>query len=285
MCSNAPGLGPLKPPKCLTLASTSPRPAVTLEDFPDRRPVPANQRSEAHRTPIRALPSRQHPLLDLLAQPPRTRLGHRPARHAPPAAGPLLGTGLIPTPPRRRDRRRRAPHPPSDRSRGLAGETARHHLTLHARSEPASHRPSCPALLQSLQSSLTASVRRRPDVLLNRPPGPQAGHLAQEPGRRAGSSAGPPRRGRCPRRYGAVPSARRGVTMALLTSRPRRRVRALPWASDARAWPLLRAPGRPRMGARWVVPDPPGLRLVLFLLAGGLAGSPCSAVSGSRTRA
>ncbi len=60
--------------------------------------------------------------------------------------------------------------------------------------------------------------------------------------------------------------------MPLVTSGRRRRVRALPWASDARAWPLLRAPGRPRMGAGRTRPDPAWLAPALLAAAGALAG-------------
>ena len=60
--------------------------------------------------------------------------------------------------------------------------------------------------------------------------------------------------------------------MSLVTLRRRRPVRAHPWASDARAWPLLRAPGRPRMGGRRGSRDRPLLRLALFVAAAVLAG-------------
>jgi hypothetical protein len=61
--------------------------------------------------------------------------------------------------------------------------------------------------------------------------------------------------------------------MPLVTpGRRRRRVRALPWASDARAWPLLRAPGRPRMGPGRSRPDPAWLAPALLVVAAALAG-------------
>jgi hypothetical protein len=66
------------------------------------------------------------------------------------------------------------------------------------------------------------------------------------------------------------------VRVRVTPLRPRR-VRAMPWASDASAWPLLRAPRRPRMAARRLRPlaaaEPWYLLAALWALAAVLAGA------------
>jgi hypothetical protein len=133
------GLGPLIAPGRLPrLAAPLPAHAVALEHLPARRAVPAGQPRQAHRPPIGLLARAEDRLLVFVAERPRARLRDRSTRRTPRAAGPLDITGLKPPLPGRGHRRRRASHRAGDRARLLAGEKARHHLTLRARSEPTS---------------------------------------------------------------------------------------------------------------------------------------------------
>ena len=132
------GLRPLITAMRLALAAAPARDPVALEHLVDRRAMPAAQHRQAHRPPIRPRACPQNLLLGRVTQRPRTRPRDRPTGHTPHPADALLDAGGKPTIARRRHRRGRAPHRPRDRARLLAGEKARDHLTLRARSEPAS---------------------------------------------------------------------------------------------------------------------------------------------------
>ena len=139
------------------------RDAVALEHLPARRAVPAGQPRQPHRPPVGLLArARGSPALArrVSAHGHDRGTGRRGAHHAPLCARPRWPPASD-----------HAPWSPSSAStpsparppRLLAGEHARHHLTLRARSEPASTvchvRPSLGALVVA-----TTSLRRGPDV-------------------------------------------------------------------------------------------------------------------------
>ncbi len=131
-------VGPLVATMRAAFPARSSADPVTLEHLPVRQAMPAGQPRQPHRPPIGLRSGVQDRLLLLGRQRPRTRPGDRPPRRTPASVRPLgLARGQPPVP-RRGDRRRRAPHRPVDGPRVLAGEHARHHLTLRPRSEPAS---------------------------------------------------------------------------------------------------------------------------------------------------
>src|SRR3954452_16732379 len=111
---------------------------MTCEHARDRAAMAARYRLQTHRPPVRPRAGIEDPLLLDRRELPRTRLRHRPPRQTPAAVATLLLACRSPAVPRGRDRRWRAAHRSRDRARLLAGEKARDHLALGARSEPAS---------------------------------------------------------------------------------------------------------------------------------------------------
>ena len=186
-------------------------------------------RLQPHRPPVRARPRIEDALLLDRAQRPRTRIRDRPTRPTPLARPRCSGLA--------NNQRSRAlvtvvgEHPmiPRDRTRLLAREHARNHLTLRARSEAASTvrhvRPPSEACSRG-----DHSLRRRPDDPLNRPLSPQARQLVQSVVAAArahnGRPARPPRRR--PRR----------------SRPPRRRPRRAPGSARRRGQPAARGPSR-----------------------------------------
>jgi hypothetical protein len=87
------GLAPLIASKGVALCAPAPRNPVALEHLPDRRSVPAGQRRQAHRTPVRAGPGIEDLLLVFGVQRVRAAARHRPPR--------MQTREVLPRPPRR----------------------------------------------------------------------------------------------------------------------------------------------------------------------------------------
>src|SRR3954447_19752094 len=100
----------------------------------DRAAMAASDRLQAHGPPVRPRPGIEDSQLLGRRELPRTRLRDRPSRQTPAAIRALLRAGLAPAITGRGHRRRRTAHRTGDFPRRLAGEKARDHLALGARS-------------------------------------------------------------------------------------------------------------------------------------------------------